>query len=78
VPKHKIVRAQPERLTVETTRKLMAYLEEHHADWCLFFTLTLFLGIRPDMIRGKRRAGDTALASQLLRPTCACWRGTDV
>lgn len=53
VPKHKIVRGQPERLEVETARQLMAYLETHHPEWCLFFVLTLFLGIRPDMAHGE-------------------------
>jgi len=53
VPKHKIVRAQPERLEIETARELMAYLERHHPQWYLFFALTLFLGIRPDMAHGE-------------------------
>ena len=53
VPKHKIVRGQPERLEVETARELMAYLEQEHPQWCLFFALTLFLGIRPDMAHGE-------------------------
>lgn len=53
VPKHKIVRAQPERLDIETARELMAYLEDNHPQWCLFFALTLFLGIRPDMQHGE-------------------------
>jgi hypothetical protein len=47
------VRAQPERLEIQTAKRLMGYLEEHYPNWCVFFTLTLFLGIRPDMEHGE-------------------------
>ena len=31
----------------------MAYLENEQPQWCTFFVLTLFLGVRPDMHNGE-------------------------
>lgn len=53
VPKHRIVRHQPERLEVHTARELMRFLEENHPDWVVCFALALFLGIRPDRTTGE-------------------------
>lgn len=53
VPKHRIVRAMPERLEIETVRELMTWIESEKPAWCTFFTLALFLGIRPDMTDGE-------------------------
>ena len=42
-----------QRLEPETCRDLMAYLENEQPQWCTFFTLALFLGVRPDMHNGE-------------------------
>ncbi len=53
ISRHDIVRSLPERLEVETARELMAYLEKEKPQWCLFFAIALFLGVRPDMTNGE-------------------------
>jgi hypothetical protein len=53
IPQYDIVRSLPERLEVAKARELMAYMEEHQPEWCLFFALSLFLGVRPDMANGE-------------------------
>ncbi len=53
IPQYDIVRSLPERLEVAKARELMAHIEAKHPDWCLFFTLALFLGVRPDMANGE-------------------------
>lgn len=53
VPQHEIVRSLPERLEIETARTLMQHLEANHPEWCLFFAIALFLGVRPDMANGE-------------------------
>jgi integrase len=53
VPQHKLARSLPERLEVDTARELMATLEREYPQWCLYFTLALFLGVRPDMANGE-------------------------
>ena len=53
VPQHEIVRSLPERLEIETACALMTFIEDRHPDWSLFFTLALFLGVRPDMTYGE-------------------------
>lgn len=53
VPQHRIVRGMPERLEIGPARELMAFLEEHHPEWCVYFVLALFLGVRPDQQTGE-------------------------
>ena len=53
VPQYEILATLPERLEIDGARALMAYIETAHPDWCLFFALCLFAGIRPDMANGE-------------------------
>ena len=43
----------PERLSVETCRELMAFLEKEHPEWVCYFAVALFAGVRPDMTHGE-------------------------
>jgi hypothetical protein len=53
VPQHEILAALPERLAIDTARALMADIETTYSEWSLFFALSLFAGIRPDMANGE-------------------------
>lgn len=44
-----------QRLDVETCRELMEFLEREKPKWCAFFALTLFLGVRSDLLNGEIR-----------------------
>jgi len=46
-------RGPKKRLTIEQCQNLMAYLEDHHPDWCCYFAIALFAGIRPDTTNGE-------------------------
>jgi hypothetical protein len=49
----KFTSTTPERLSVETCRDLMAFLETEHPEWVCFFAVALFAGVRPDMTDGE-------------------------
>jgi hypothetical protein len=51
--KRSIPRPLRQRLDVQQCRDLMAYLERNAPEWCTFFAVTLFAGVRPDMRRGE-------------------------
>lgn len=52
-PKRSLGHHARQRLEPETCRELMHYLERERSNWCTFFVLTLFLGVRPDMHNGE-------------------------
>lgn len=52
-PKRSLRPRATRRLEPEVCQELMSYLEEEKPEWCTFFTLTLFLGVRPDMRSGE-------------------------
>jgi hypothetical protein len=52
-PKRALGYRARQRLEPEVCRELMRYLERERPEWCTFFTLALFLGVRPDMHNGE-------------------------
>jgi len=51
--KRSLARAHRQRLEVQQCRELMAFLEEFYPEWCTFFAVALFAGVRPDMRNGE-------------------------
>jgi hypothetical protein len=41
------------RLEIDQCVEIMAYLEKNNPEWCCFFAIALFSGIRPDMRSGE-------------------------
>lgn len=52
-PKRSLGYRARRRLEPEVCRDLMSHPENERPNWCTFFTLTLFLGVRPDMHNGE-------------------------
>lgn len=53
IPQHEVLRSLPERLEIDVAQALMRHLEKNHPEWCLFFAVALFMGVRPDMTNGE-------------------------
>ncbi len=51
--KREMPRPLPVRLEVDVCRDLMHWLEVNAPEWCCYFALALFAGVRPDMVDGE-------------------------
>lgn len=53
--KRELARGIPDRLEISVCRQLMGFLENDAPEWCSYFAITLFAGVRPDVRDGEMK-----------------------